>query len=93
MSTVVSGRFDCLIQAEEAMSESLLRFPREDVVLVPPPARRDGRSFVLIRAKRNADRSLALRTLHGRGAAAVEVVEMPPVRSDLRVAAGVAAAA
>jgi hypothetical protein len=39
MSMVVTGRFDCLIQAEEAMSESQLRFPREDVVLVKPRRR------------------------------------------------------
>jgi hypothetical protein len=94
MSTLVTGRFYCLIQAEEAMSESLLRFPREDVVLVPPPARQDGRSFVLIRAKRHADRRLAVRTLQWRGAEAVEVVVMAAsARADARIAAGVAAAA
>jgi hypothetical protein len=96
MSTVVTGRFDCLIQAEEAMSESLLRFSREDVVLVPPPGRQEGRScsFVLIRAKRQADRRLAVRTLQGRGAEAVEVVVMPAAaRAEARVMGRMAAAA
>jgi hypothetical protein len=78
MSTVVTGRFEGFIQAEEAMSESLLRFPREDVLLVPPPSRVAGPSFVLIRTCRNADRHLAVRTLQGRGAREVEVIVASP---------------
>lgn len=77
MSTVVTGRFEGVIQAEEAMSESLLRFAREDVVLVPAAGGSRGASFVLIRARRTAERRLAVRTLQGRGAAEIEVVIAP----------------
>jgi hypothetical protein len=85
MSMVVTGRFDCLIQAEEAMSESLLRFPREDVALLPPRRRTETRAagdaadrlldsaYVMIRTGDSADRRLAERTLQGRGAVDVDV--------------------
>lgn len=88
MSMLVTGRFDCLIQAEEAMSESLLRFPREDVALVPPRSNADASAhgtaertfdrlrssaFVMIRAADANDRRIAERTLQGRGAVEVDV--------------------
>lgn len=93
MSTVVTGKFECQIQAEEALSESLLRFPHEDVVLVPARAAGGGVSFVLIRARRNAERQLAQRTLQGRGAAEVEVVAVPaPTLVAARGPAGMSAA-
>lgn len=73
MSQVVTGRFGDLIQAEEAISESLLRFPREDVALVAPPLLSQGSAFVVIRTADHADRRLAVRTLQGRGAVEIEV--------------------
>jgi len=58
MSMVVTGRFDCLIQAEEAMSESQLRFPRDDVALVKPRRRSDTRAPDADAVERAFDRSL-----------------------------------
>jgi hypothetical protein len=85
MSTVVTGRFEGLIQAEEALSECLMRFPQEDVVLVPGPAPAGGDAYILIRARRAAERQLAVRTLQGRGAGEVEVVLVPqPVAAKPR---------
>jgi hypothetical protein len=84
MSMVVTGRFEGLIQAEEAMSESLLRFPREDVTLVPPQAAQ-GSSLVIIRISHHAERRLAVRTLQGRGASDIAVrAEPTPMRRARR---------
>lgn len=68
----VTGRFDCAVSAEEAFTESRLRFPAEDLSIVPGSSRA-AEALVVIRVADATARMLAVRTLRGRGAHAVEV--------------------